>query len=117
MITTTLADLPGRGPYEVLGVVIGIANVSMMHIPQGSGAEEAARRQMEARAESMGADAIIDVHLQMEAVMQPPTGLAFHRPDYGGMSAFVQMLWGGRRRQGTIGALKQTDGAPHVASF
>jgi hypothetical protein len=33
------------------------------------------------------------------------------------MSAFVQMLWGGRRRQGTFGALKQTDGAPHVASF
>jgi hypothetical protein len=29
----------------------------------------------------------------------------------------VQMLWGGRRRQGTFGALKQTDGAPHVASF
>ena len=32
-------------------------------------------------------------------------------------SAIVQMLWGGRRRQGTFGALKQTDGAPHVASF
>jgi hypothetical protein len=33
------------------------------------------------------------------------------------MSAHVKMLWGGRRRQGIFGALKQTDGAPHVASF
>ncbi|MGZ3582766.1 MAG: heavy metal-binding domain-containing protein [Ktedonobacterales bacterium] len=91
MITTTLADLPGRGPYEVLGVVIGIANVSMMHIPQGSGAEEAARRQMEARAESMGADAIIDVHLQMEAVKQPPGGATLAIALIGTAIKFVPM--------------------------
>lgn len=76
MITTTLADLPGKRPYEVLGVVIGIAHVSMRNIHQGSSAEEAARRQMEARAESMGADAIIDIHLQMEVIGGTPTELA-----------------------------------------
>jgi hypothetical protein len=74
MITTTLADLPGRGPYEVLGVVIDITTVSMMHVPQGSNAQEAARQQLETQAEGMGADAIIDVHLQMEAVDNPAGG-------------------------------------------
>ncbi|HEX8033930.1 MAG TPA: heavy metal-binding domain-containing protein [Ktedonobacterales bacterium] len=71
MISTTLAELPGRGPYEALGVVIGIADFSMRRVPQGSSAEAAARQRMEAQAESMGADAIIDVHLQIEAVNHP----------------------------------------------
>jgi uncharacterized protein YbjQ (UPF0145 family) len=63
MITTTLAELPGRRPYEVVGVVIGIA--------RDLNAQKTARRQMEALAEDMGADAISDVHLQMEALSVP----------------------------------------------
>jgi hypothetical protein len=27
----------------------------------------------------------------------------------------AKMLWGGRRRRGTFGAVKQSDGAPHAA--
>jgi putative heavy-metal-binding protein len=63
MITTTLSSVPGgRGPYEAVGVVIGIANEALgMNV----NLQEAARRQMEAQATSMGADAIIDVRLQM----------------------------------------------------
>ena len=59
MITTTLPDLPGQ-PYRVLRVVVGIAE-----LPPPSHAAEAARHQIEAQAEEMGADAVIDVHLQM----------------------------------------------------
>jgi hypothetical protein len=62
MVTTTLPDLPGQ-PYRVLGVVIGIAEV----LPPRQGAEPV-RHQMEAQAEAIGADAVIDVHLQMVPV-------------------------------------------------
>lgn len=55
MITATLAVLPGNRAYEVVGVAIGIA-----HIAPGRGTQDIARRQMEAEAGTLGADAIVD---------------------------------------------------------
>lgn len=71
MITTTLAQLPGNRPYEAVGVVIGIVYDS----PRSNG-REAALRQLEAQAEGLGADAIIDVRLQMEVIDGNPATLA-----------------------------------------
>ncbi len=63
MITATLSSLPGGRDYEALGVVIGTAL-----IPPPAQAVEAARRQMELQAEDTGADAVIDVRLQVMSV-------------------------------------------------
>lgn len=52
--------------------------VAIAHEIRGSNVHEAVRRQLEAQADGLGADAIIDVRLQMEAVNAPgrPDGLA-----------------------------------------
>ncbi|MGH2515665.1 MAG: heavy metal-binding domain-containing protein [Ktedonobacterales bacterium] len=63
MITATLSSLPSNRPYHPVGVVAGISEV-----PPGPQALETALHQMEAQAEAMGADAIIDVRLQMAPV-------------------------------------------------
>lgn len=71
MITATLAVLPGNRAYEVVGVAIGIA-----HIAPGRGTQDIARRQMEAEVGTLGADAIVDVHLHMVSVSDRTDQLA-----------------------------------------
>jgi uncharacterized protein YbjQ (UPF0145 family) len=69
MMTTTLPEAPGNRPFVVLGVVGGIGT-SGYPMPR---AWEDARHQLEAQAEAMGADAVIDVHVQVVPVVSPPT--------------------------------------------
>jgi len=66
MITSTLPTLPGNRPFDVLGVVGGIGSGE-----PPSAAWENARRQMEAQAEALGADAVIDVRFQVVPAGSP----------------------------------------------
>ena len=66
MITSTLPTLPGNQPFDVLGVVGGIGGGQ-----PPSAAWENARRQLEAQAEALGADAVIDVHCQIVPTDSP----------------------------------------------
>ncbi|HLZ22771.1 MAG TPA: heavy metal-binding domain-containing protein [Ktedonobacterales bacterium] len=68
MITATLSSLPSSRPYDPISVVGGISEAS-----PGPSALEAARHHMEEQAEAMGADAVIDVRLQVVSLPANPT--------------------------------------------
>jgi uncharacterized protein YbjQ (UPF0145 family) len=70
MMTTTLPEVPGNRPFVVLGVVGGIGSSGHPNMPR---AWEDARHQLESQAEAMGADAVIDIRVQVVPVVSPPT--------------------------------------------